>query len=333
MRVRYLLEGMTLYGGVKVVLQHVRALRRRGIDALALSLEPVSDWFPQATRYARQVPSFAPEHVAPADIVIGTMWRTVPAACAVPGATPFHFCQCYEGLYEGARDSWPEIEAAYRLPAKKLAASPHLAAIIEERTGQPAAWIPQPFEPDLFCPPGQERGDSGPLRVLLAGHFTLDIKGVEWAMRALRPLRGEARGLQLVRLSIEATGDERALWPAAEFHLHVSPLEVPEILRGVDLYVGPSSEVEGFGLPALEAMGCGRACVLSDIGATRALDPRDEASIKFPVGNEEALLGAVRKLRDEPAHRLRLGRAGRRIAAAFTEERTVEALLAAFAAR
>ncbi len=328
MKVVYLLEGAALYGGVKVVLQHARALRRLGVEAEVCSPDPPPAWFPGADEFCRQVPEMSGPAIGPAEIAVGTMWRTVPIAAAVPGAVPFHFCQCYEALWEGVREAWPEIDAVYRLPIRKLAVSPHLVRLIAERFGQDAIWIPQPFEPDVFSPPAAERPPDARLRVLVSGHYTLPIKGVEWAMRALRPLHGEG-WLELVRLSLEATAEERRLWPEAEWHLHLPPAAVPALVRSVDVYLGASSEVEGFGLPMLEAMGCARACLLSDIGSVRALDPAGRAALRFTLGDVEGLRAALRRLRD-PALRRRLGLAGRAIAAEFSEERTGRALLRAY---
>ena len=64
--------------------------------------------------------------------------------------------------------------------------------------------------------------------------------------------------------------------------------------------------------------------------ATRALDPGGEASLKIPHGDHEALRQALRRLRDEPELRRRLGAGGRRVAEGFTEERTGRALVDAF---
>jgi glycosyltransferase involved in cell wall biosynthesis len=329
LRVVYLLEGVALYGGVKVVLQHVRALRRVGVDAIAVSPEPAPYWFPALGPGYRQQQLAEIEKLRGVDIAIATMWSTIEAAMRVPGARPFHLCQCYEGLYEGVRDLWPAIEASYRLPTRKLAVSPHLVELIARRFGQDAAWIPQPFEAETFTPegPAVPRGDR--FRVLVVGHWDVPIKGIEWGLRALRPLADEG-WLELVRLSLETHPDEAALWPDAERWIALSPVEVPPVVRSVDAYLCLSTEVEGFGLPTLEAMGCAVPVVSTDIPATRALDPAGAATLRVAVGDSDALRSAVRRLRDEPALGRELGRAGRALSTQFSAERTTRALLAAF---
>jgi glycosyltransferase involved in cell wall biosynthesis len=329
MRVVYLLNGAALFGGVKVVFQHARALRRAGVDAQVVSPEPPGDWFPGSEQFYRQVPSLAPSAIGRADIAVGTIWFTVPPALLVPGAVPAHLCQCYEGQYHGVRHHAAAIDAVYRLPTLKLAVSPHLVEILRERFAVEAVFVPQPFEPRVFQPPARERQPDGRLRVLVAGQWGLDIKGVEWGLRALRPLQEEG-WLTLVRLAQDAPPEELALWPEAERHVAVPPAAVPEILRGVDVYVGLSSEVEGFGLPMLEAMGCGRACVLTDIGPVRSLDPKRSASLRVRPGDADELRAALRLLRDDTGLRRRLGAAGRDIAVQFDEDRTARVLVEAY---
>jgi len=312
-----------------VVYQHARALRRLGVNVEVLSPEPPSPWFPEAAVFSRQVESLEPAVVGRADIVIGTMWFTVPVAMAVEGAVAAHLCQCYEAIWEGLAHRRDEIDEVYRLATLKLAISPHLAALIRERFRQPAIWIPQAFEPDVFTPPKEDPPGEGTLRVLVAGQWHLSMKGIEWGLGAMAPLVEEG-WLQVVRLSPDYPSAELAAYPDVQRHEAVPPAKVPEIIQSIDVYVGLSDEVEGFGLPALEAMGCARPCVLTDIGATRALDPEGNASIKIPHGDGDALRSALRRLRDDRNLRRRLGIGGRRIAETFTEERTAKALLTTF---
>lgn len=330
MRVVFLLPGSALYGGVKVVLLMVRGLRGLGVDAEAISPEPPPLWFPDGSRLCRQVRDFSSAEVGRADIVVATHWTTVAAALEIDDSLAAHLCQCYEPIWEGIREQWAEIEALYRRPTLKLAISPHLVELVAERTGQRVHYVPQAFEPELFRPPVDERPAGSPLRVLVCGAWQEPFKGVEWGLRAMRPLASEG-WLQLVRLSLATEAEEAALWPEAERHCHLPPAAVPELVQSVEVYVGLSHEVEGFGLPALEAMACARPCVLTDIGAVRSLDPESEAALRVEVGDAAGLRRALRLLYESPDLRRGLGCAGRKIAEQFSVARTSEALLRIFA--
>ena len=330
MKVLYVLSGTTLSGGVRVVYAHAALLRGLGVDAEVVSTGPPSDWAPESYSFFRRVRALVPEELGSADVAVGTLVTTVPAAASVPGAIPYHLCQGYEGLYEPARARWSEIEAIYALPTRKLVVSPHLAELIAERFGQRARLIPQPLDTGLFHPPAARTPGDGSFRVLLAGQWEVPVKGVPWALEALGPLRAELPGLRLVRLSQDAPREEIEAWPDAERHVAVPPVRVPEVFRGVDLFVGTSSEAEGFGLPALEAMACEVPCVLTDIGAHRCMDPGLQASIRVPDRDGEALRAAVRALASDPALRQRLGKGGREIALRYAPKRTGDELLDEF---
>lgn len=303
-----------------------------GVEVTVHSPDPCPDWFDGARAFYRQVPALEPRLLPRVEVAVGTLAPTVAPAVEIAERMACHLCQGYEPGHDTLEPAGREaMRAAYDLPALKLVVSPHLVRTLRDRHGVEARWIPQPFEPDLFRPPERERVDDGRLRVLVSGHWELEVKGVAWCLRALRPLfERSGRRLELVRLSLDADAEELAFWPEAERRRHVPPADVPALIQRVDLCIGPSSPLEGFGLLALEAMGCARPCVLTDIPSHRDLDPEDRASIKVPFGDGEALRAAVERLWRDRNLRRRLGRAGRAIAETYTERRTGEALMRAF---
>ncbi len=309
--------------------QHARSLRRRGVKVAVCSPDPLPAWFPEAETFYLRVESTAPRHLPRSEVAVGTMAMTISPAIEIASRLACHLCQGYEpGHVTPTPSERNAIRTAYDLPAKKLVVSPHLARVLREEHGADALLIPQPFEPDLFRPPPRERPDDDRLRVLVSGHWGLEVKGVAWSLRALRPLFERSAGrLDLVRLSLDADPAEVSLWPEAERHRHLAPAEVPTLIQSVDVCIGPSSPLEGFGLVALEAMGCARPTVLTDIPSHRDLDPDGRASLRVPFRNEEALRSAVERLWEDRALRRRLGAAGRRIATRYTEDRTADALL------
>ncbi len=303
-----------------------------GVEVTVHSPDPCPDWFDGAGAFYRQVPALEPRFLPRVEVAVGTLAPTVAPAVEIAERLACHLCQGYEPGHDTLEPAGREaMRAAYDLPALKLVVSPHLVRTLRDWHGVEARWIPQPFEPDLFRPPERERVDDGRLRVLVSGHWELEVKGVAWCLRALRPLfESTDGGIEIVRLSLDADEEELALWPEADRRRHVPPAEVPALIQGVDLCIGPSSPLEGFGLLALEAMGCARPCVLTDIPSHRDLDPDDRASIKVPFGDGEALRGAVERLWRDRDLRRRLGAGGRTIGETYTERRTAEALMHAF---
>jgi len=77
--------------------------------------------------------------------------------------------------------------------------------------------------------------------------------------------------------------------------------DLPDLYRESRCLVVPS-KIEGFGLPALEAMACGRPVITSDDPALRSLV--GDAGVAFPAGDATALASRVRELlEDEDAER------------------------------
>ena len=123
MRVAYLLESTELCGGVKVALTQAEALARRGHAVTVVSPDVPPDWFPLFQARFEHSAFERAGGLASADVRVATFWKTVPSAVAGARGPVFHLCQGYEGEFPFYRDLWPQIEAAYRLPTRKLAVS------------------------------------------------------------------------------------------------------------------------------------------------------------------------------------------------------------------
>ena len=113
---------------------------------------PRARWFPWSrARFERS--SFADSReLASADVRVATFWTTVAPALAGAAGPVFHLSQGYEAafsFYAGQRD---RIEAAYRLPTRKLAISETLAARLEAAGHGPVENVGQAFDPAPFFP-------------------------------------------------------------------------------------------------------------------------------------------------------------------------------------
>jgi glycosyltransferase-like protein len=95
------------------------------------------------------------------------------------------------------------------------------------------------------------------------------------------------------------------------------PGELERLYRAADLFAFPSVK-EGFGLAALEALASGLPVVASDLEVFRSFLEHDRTALLTPVGDSEALAGALARLAREPAARERLRRSARPVVAAHT---------------
>jgi glycosyltransferase involved in cell wall biosynthesis len=104
----------------------------------------------------------------------------------------------------------------------------------------------------------------------------------------------------------------------------VEDADLVQFYGACDLFVFPSF-YEGFGLPILEAMACGRAVASSD--TTAMPEVADGAGILFDPNSTEQMTRALRDVLVDPELRARLERLGSQRAAAFSWERAAERTL------
>ena len=241
----------------------------------------------------------------------------------------FHLSQGYEGQFSFYRDRWPEIEAAYRLPARKLAISETLRTVLESRGYGPVANVGQVFESQAYLP-GPPRSAADPPVVLLVGPSEADVKGVGIALDGLELFRRRGGHFRLRRIAttpIASAEASRGL--TEEYHHHLAPERMPFAYRASDVFLGPSRSQEGFGLPALEALACGVPCLLSDTPGHREM--AGEAAWYFSDGDAANLAEALPLLLVADA-RERARQAGPRAASRFDTGRVAERLEAEFLA-
>jgi N-acetyl-alpha-D-glucosaminyl L-malate synthase BshA len=138
-----------------------------------------------------------------------------------------------------------------------------------------------------------------------------DVVEVFARVRAARPARLWLVGDGPERARIEAAIAARRL--QADVEVLGERADLPAVLRGADVFLLPS-EIESFGLAALEALSCGVPVVASAVGGLPEVIADGEVGFLRPVGDVAAMAAAVGRLLDDAALRRRLGAAGRRLA-------------------
>lgn len=144
-----------------------------------------------------------------------------------------------------------------------------------------------------------------------------DLPTLVAAYRALRESTGpDAPTLLLVGPA--GWGPELVGAPGVQVHDYAAAGDLETIVAGARALVMPSRD-EGFGLPALEALAAGTEVIVSDIPALREVTG-DHAFAVFPVGDTDALAGALAAVLDGPDDPARRA-ANREYAATWTWQR------------
>lgn len=290
-------------------------MARRGHSVSVVCPGEPPDWFPLEAEL-RRTPGLDPSDLPEADVTVATYWTTLPRALAGARGEVVHYCQGFEGIYTHNRAEHGAIEEAYRSPVPAMAVSAHLVRLLAERFGRPARVVPQPLEP--YWSSGWRVRPRRRPRLLVTSPFEIDWKGVPTSLRAVVELRRLGFECELVRLSQWPLSDEeRAIAVPDEFHEHLPPHRVPELMKSCDLLLAASWEQEGFGLPVLEAMACGVPVVASDVPCFR--DWTSGAARLVPPGRPEAFAGAAREILSDSRLWRRMRRRGRRVAQGYRE--------------
>ena len=269
--------------------------------------------------------------------------HVVPMLCPAPPIKVFH-----DLAFERFPGAYRHADLAYlRWTARRAARVCRTMIAISEATRQDLILL-YGVDPDRVTvvhagggegtPPAHDRkADAARLRGFgIDAPYVLSVGRIEPRKNQLTALEAVERlpGLLLVcagAIHDEAMAASLDASPRCRLLGRVSDAERDLLYRNAEALLFPSL-YEGFGIPVLEAMRHGlpvvatRTSSLPEVGGEAAiyvLDARDA----------EAMAGAIRRIRDDPALRRRLVAAGRRQAARFTWKRCAEGVADAVRAR
>ena len=317
----YLLESTELSGGVRVVLDQVRALTDRGHTVTVLAQRGNVAWYPYPVtlHYVEDFAAAATALKPHVDVVIATFWTTVAPALACSAALTVHLCQGLEWECPEYGNIAEQIEAAYRHPIPKLTVGPWLDEKLQHRYGAttfPIACIGQCVDTRLYHPPStlqdwMRRWRRKTPHLLVPGLFESWVKGIDIALQAVERLRNEGRILHLTRVSsLPQNALESGITAIDSYHQAITPARMAQLYQQADIVLTPSYDAEGFGLPFAEALASGTAVVATAIPSYLSLNDRHDYARFVPKGNSAALATAVASLLDNPGERVRMGRRG-----------------------
>ncbi|HMM75441.1 MAG TPA: glycosyltransferase family 4 protein [Gammaproteobacteria bacterium] len=168
------------------------------------------------------------------------------------------------------------------------------------------------FVPDEFVRRQQNR-------IVFVGRL-IPLKGVDVLLKAFAEAKARHPALILEiigdgpeRRSLETMASTLGIQHAVEFSGALPQAALPPRYSAASIAVVPSL-TEGFGLVALEAMGCGCAVIASDLPALESIVLDEETGLLFPPGDTSALKANLCRLFEEPPLCHRLAENGRRMA-------------------
>lgn len=349
MKVNFVIPFIGKTGGIAVVLEHARGLRALGHDAAVYyPLLPYREYMDGGTspwrkclpgrlkplagnlaRYRREVPWAGPgSPVRPVPWIADCFLRDADATVATAGATAYsvaalsgakgaklYFIQHYESwTYDRAL-----VDASYRLPLDLVTISPWLTELMEREFGRKVrAEVHNGIDLGFFRPPAS-RDWSRPSILMM--YHELEWKGSREGLEALAAVHARHPEVPIRAFGL---GPFPGAPPYLEYHRDPSPEALRSLYQGAHIFLSPS-HLEGWGLPAVEALACGCALVatrtgcipvLSDGGNMIAVEPKDS----------RALEAALESLVSDPSRARALAERGLGTVARFTWPRATRGL-------
>lgn len=330
-KVTYLFESTTLWGGNKVGLEQAEALSEIGYDVTILSKDSGPDWYPLRLS-VKQVSRFDQTTIPESDIVIGTYWPTVRSAYESKKGIPVHLCQGYEGSYKELYHQKTEIDKVYSLNIPKLTVSPHLNKFLIERFNAETYYVGQMINREIFYPSDSpiRRFTPSPIKILIVGPFEVDFKNIPTSLMGVALARRRIP-IRLIRVSqFPLSEAEKEIINPDVYHFHVPHNKMGDIYRDVDLFISTSKDAEGFGLPALEAMACGIPTILSRIPSYMSLDERQDYALFVEPSDAEAVAMVIEEMVNNKKLKADLIKRGLEVSAKFNKEEVIKRLISAF---
>lgn len=259
------------------------------------------------------------------------MTMGIPAArrAGIPAVGTFHHVHRPLSGRASGRERLA-VEIATRSAAAIFVSQASLTSFAERyRRGRPVppSWtvVHNGIDLDYFTPaPGAGiaplpadlgLGENGPVVTILAA--LRDFKGITHAIDAWPAVLAEQ---PTARLLLVGSGEEEQSLRAQVARLALTGSvvfagmrsDIPAVLRGSDLVVLPSIYGENLPTVLMEAGGCGRPVVASDVGGISDIVADGETGLLTPPGDSPAIAAAILRLLADADLRERMGEAGRR---------------------
>lgn len=257
---------------------------------------------------------FADFFVPDADATIATWWKSAYYLNSYPSSKgeKFYFVQHFE-THSGNANS---VVQTYDLPLHQIVTSTWLKEKIGQFDGILQGQVLYGVNFDTFYNHGGDYEVEEPIRVGM--------------MFSEREWKGNREGFQAFErvdnmtetpLELVLFGRERStsVPEYAEFHENPDQDQLRDIYTSMDIFLMPSHH-EGFGMPPMEAMACGTACIVTNVGGVPDYTIPGETAIVVEPQNVDELAEALHTLVREKDRIAELSKRGQDHIQQFTWE-------------
>ena len=335
MHLVFLSDNMNFSGGRKLLFEYASYLRKRGhkVDVLVQEERGALKDFINVTK----VKSFTAKDIPKCDLIVATTPREVRQAYDSHRGITVHFCQGYEitdleqrvygqvlpPRYKGKgllhklkiakkKISWRKkikrIDSVYQLPTVLITVSKHLCQDLKKRYSRKVYLCENGIHNEYFYPSKDfywpKFSLKMPLKIINIGPYKVTFKGIDTTLAAIRILKKKELPVMLIRVAPHIEDHERINPLIDKCYENIPPKNLGELLRNSHVYISNSTEGEGFGLPAMEAIATGAIPILSSISSYKNFSKKKNFCFFVPEHNAEKTARTVEKILTLPKQQI-----------------------------
>jgi GT2 family glycosyltransferase/glycosyltransferase involved in cell wall biosynthesis len=270
LRVTYVLHHLTVAGGVLSVVQLVNELILLGVEARIVALceyPEIYDWKFFTRPIIYRTLSELLENFPETDIAVATHWTTAPWVGDVMksgrAGTGVYFIQDYESWFfpEEDEESRARVNKTYELISHKIVKSDWLKGLLA-KDGYTAQKIPLGMDLFMFYPRDIKKV-SYPIVLAMARPGT-PRRAYKYVISALHQVKRERPDAEIILFG-DYLQKKSVLFDFTDAGVITDQNRLAELYSKTDVFLD-GSDYQGFGRTALEAMACGAACVVTNVG-------------------------------------------------------------------
>ncbi|MEJ5366489.1 MAG: glycosyltransferase [Desulfosoma sp.] len=334
-KVTYVLHNLVVAGGVLSVIQIVNELILMGIEAkiAALFEDPaVYDWTrmygrPMIFRNFEELVSELP----PTDIAVATLWTTAEPVreLVLQGRAKegVYFLQDYEPWFfpESDRPSREKVLQTYKCFRHHIVKSDWLAHMLARHGCRPRK-IRLGMDLSMFYPRDILRQRP---KVLAMARPRTRRRGFPRLVKALSMLHRARPDVEIVLFGDRFLSSYGLPFPYRDEGIVVNQNRLAHIYSEADVFLD-ASDFQGFGRCALEAMACGTACVLTEVGGVSEYARHGENCLLVRPGEPSGMVEAILYLLEHDSLREKIATEGIRTAQDYCHKREARETAAFF---
>lgn len=290
MKITFVVPGLNLTGGLRVISIYANLLSKRGHTVTVISpgkkkatlkekIKSFFHWkgyvfdsgfndaFFKNSNYEvivlKNEGPIKAEDVPDADVIIATFWITAEWISNFPEkkGKKTYFIQHHEV------HPWlpiDRVEDTFKLPFKKVVVAQWLADILVNNYEQKdVSVVTNAVDHNLFNALTRQKSDEATFGMMYSGR---EYKGSQFAFACFNKLKNKYPFVKLIVFGIENVNDVVGLPTQVQYYSQPTQDKIRDIYTECDAWLF-SSRVEGFGLPILEAMACRTPVIATRCGA------------------------------------------------------------------